>query len=62
MDIDARLTAIEEKQKLILDLLVGKETSISSVMTLKESAQDTGYSVDHFRRLAVELRMPSMQR
>jgi len=57
MDIDARLTAIEENQKLIFDLLVGKETSISSVMTLKESAQYTGYSVDHFRRLAVEQRL-----
>jgi hypothetical protein len=57
MDIDARLTAIEENQKLILDLLVSKKTSYSSVMTLKESAQYTGYSVDHFRRLAVEQRL-----
>jgi len=57
MDIDARLTAIEKNQKLILDLLVDKQTNISSVMTLKESAQYTGYSVDHFRRLAVEQRL-----
>jgi hypothetical protein len=46
--------AIEENQKLILDLLIGRKTNFSSVMTLKESAQYTGYSVDHFRRLAVE--------
>jgi hypothetical protein len=57
MDIDARLTAIEENQKRILDLLVGQKTNFSSVMTLKESAQYTGYSVDHFRRLAVEQRL-----
>ena len=52
MDIDARLTAIEEKQKRILDLFVGQKTHLSSVMTLKESAQYTGYAVYHFRRLA----------
>ena len=57
MDINTRLMAIEENQKLILDLLVGKKTNFSSVMTLKESAQYTGYSVDHFRRLAVEQRL-----
>jgi len=57
MDINTRLMAIEENQKLILDLLVGRETNVSSVMTLKEAAQYTGYSVDHFRRLAVEQRL-----
>ena len=58
MDINTRLMAIEENQKLILDLLVGKKTNFSSsIMTLKESAQYTGYSVDHFRRLAVEQRL-----
>ena len=57
MDINTRLMAIEESQKLIIDLLVGKKTNFSSVMTLKESAQYTGYSVDHFRRLAVEQRL-----
>jgi hypothetical protein len=57
MDINTRLMAIEENQKLILDLLVGKKTNISSVMTLKDAAQYTGYSVDHFRRLAVEQRL-----
>ena len=57
MDINTRLMAIEDNQKLILDLLVGRKTNISSVMTLKEAAQYTGYSVDHFRRLAVEQRL-----
>jgi hypothetical protein len=59
MDIDARLTAIEENQKRILDLLVGQKTNFSSVMTLKESAQYTGYSVDHFRRLSTKKRWNS---
>jgi hypothetical protein len=57
MDINTRLMAIEENQKLILDLLVGKKSNFSSVMTLKDAAQYTGYSVDHFRRLAVEQRL-----
>ena len=57
MDINTRLMAIEENQKLILDLLVGKKPNFSAVMTLKEAAQYTGYSVDHFRRLAVEQRL-----
>jgi hypothetical protein len=57
MDINTRLMAIEENQKLILDLLVGRKTNFSSVMTLKEATQYTGYSVDHFRRLAVEQRL-----
>ncbi len=57
MDINTRLIAIEKNQKLILDLLVGRKANFSSVMTLKEAAQYTGYSVDHFRRLAVEQRL-----
>lgn len=57
MDINTRLIAIEDNQKLILDLLVGRKTNLSPVMTLKEAAQYTGYSVDHFRRLAVEQRL-----
>lgn len=57
MDINTRLMAIEENQKLILDLLVDKKTNFSAVMTLKDAAQYTGYSVDHFRRLAVEQRL-----
>ncbi|TKB23388.1 helix-turn-helix domain-containing protein [Desulfopila sp. IMCC35006] len=57
MDINTRLIAIEENQKLIIDLLVSRKTNFSSVMTLKEAAQYTGYSVDHFRRLSVEQRL-----
>ena len=54
MDIEARLAAIEEKQNRILDLLANKEATIGKTMTLKEAANYSGYSPDHFRRLAVE--------
>ena len=54
MDIETRLAAIEEKQNRILDLLVGKEVAAGKTMSLKEAARYTGYSPDHFRRLAVE--------
>ena len=54
MDIEARLAAIEEKQNRILNLLANKEATIGKTMSLKEAAGYTGYSSDHFRRLAVE--------
>ena len=54
MDIEARLAAIEEKQNRILDLLANGEVATGKSMTLKEAANYTGYSPDHFRRLAVE--------
>ena len=54
MDIEARLAAIEEKQNRILDLLANREVATGKTMTLKEAAGYTGYSPDHFRRLAVE--------
>ncbi|MGB3211843.1 MAG: helix-turn-helix domain-containing protein [Desulforhopalus sp.] len=57
MDIDTRLTAIEETQKRILSLLVKKDPSLSKNMTLKEAADYVGFSSDHFRRLAVEQRI-----
>ena len=57
MDIEGRLAAIEEMQSRILRLLVDGSTSSPGTMTLKEAASYTGYSPDHFRRLAVEQRI-----
>ena len=57
MDLESRLAAIEEKQNQILDLLAGKEAASGKTMSLKEAARYTGYSADHFRRLAVERRL-----
>jgi excisionase family DNA binding protein len=57
MDIESRLAAIEENQIRILNLLTRGAASLSGTMTLKEAAQYTGYSPDHFRRLAVEQRI-----
>ena len=54
MDLEARLAAIEEKQEQILSLLTSKPEQTSQILTLKEAAKYTGYSPDHFRRLAVE--------
>ena len=54
MDLGARLAAIEEKQEQILSLLTSKPEQSSQILTLKEAAKYTGYSPDHFRRLAVE--------
>lgn len=57
MDIETRLAAIEEIQSRILDLLTKAAPSPSGTMNLKEAAAYTGYSPDHFRRLAVDLRI-----
>lgn len=57
MDIESRLAAIEEMQSRILHLLTKGASSSSGTMTLKEAAAYTGYSPDHFRRLAVEQRI-----
>jgi len=57
MDIEARLAAIEEMQGRILRLLSKETSAASGTMTLKEAAAYTGYSPDHFRRLAVEQRL-----
>lgn len=57
MDIESRLSAIEENQRLILDILINKRVNFPSVMSLKEAAQYVGFSPDHFRRLAVEQRI-----
>jgi excisionase family DNA binding protein len=57
MGIEARLAAIEEMQSRILRLLVKGEAPSAGTMTLKEAAAYTGYSPDHFRRLAVEQRI-----
>lgn len=54
MDIDARLTAIEETQTRILSLLLKEEAPPPATMTLKKAAAYVGFSPDHFRRLAVE--------
>jgi excisionase family DNA binding protein len=62
MDIEARLAAIEEMQGRILCLLAKGAASPSGTMTLKEAAAYTGYSPDHFRRLAVEQRIISFSR
>lgn len=57
MEIEARLTAIEETQNKILSLLTNKATTAPNNMTLKDAAEYVGYSPDHFRRLAVEQRI-----
>ena len=57
MDIEARLAAIEEGQREILKLLSGGANSLPATMGLKQAAAYTGYSPDHFRRLAVEQRI-----
>jgi len=57
MDIEARLLAIQEIQSQILALLTDGSASAPRTMNLKEAAKYTGYSTDHFRRLAVEQRI-----
>jgi len=54
MGIESRLAAIEEKQSQIINLLLKGNVKTSQTMTLKEAAAYTGFSPDHFRRLAVE--------
>jgi hypothetical protein len=62
MDIESRLAAIEENQRLILDILTNKRVNFPPVMSLKEAAEYTGFSADHFRRLAVEQRLIQFSR
>jgi len=57
MDIETRLATIQEMQGRILNLLVNGTASAPVIMNLKEAARYTGYSSDHFRRLAVEQRI-----
>ena len=57
MDLEARLAAIEDNQIRIIHLLTQKASSAEGTMSLKEAAQYIGYSVHHFRRLAVEQRL-----
>lgn len=57
MDIEDRLTAIEEMQARILHLLVSKQSIETGTMTLKEAAEYVGYSPHYFRRLVVEQRL-----
>lgn len=57
MEIEARLTAIEETQNKILSLLTNKASTAPKNMTLRAAAQYVGYSPDHFRRMAVEQRI-----
>jgi hypothetical protein len=57
VDIEARLAAIEENQREILRLLTKKSISQPAIMGLKQAAAYTGYSADHFRKLAVEQRI-----
>jgi len=63
MDIEARLAAIEEKQSKILNILLKRSgVEPKKTMTLKEAAAYTGFSPDHFRRLAVEQRIITFSR
>ena len=57
MDLEARLAAIEANQEKILSLLVKNQSPAPVTMSLKEAAKYTGFSPDHFRRLAVEQRI-----
>jgi len=57
MDIETRLAAIEQAQSRILNLLIKGNAPSAGTMNLKEAAAYTGYSPDHFRRLAVEQRI-----
>ena len=58
MDLESRLTAIEETQARILSLLLKTTpTAVAATMSLKKAAEYVGFSPDHFRRLAVEQRI-----
>ncbi len=57
MEIDARLSAIEEGQREILKLLSELADPSPSTMPLKQAAAYSGYSSQYFRRLAVEQRI-----
>lgn len=53
--LEARFASIERNQQEIFKLLIEKiNTPIPSPMTMKEAANYARYSMDHFRRLAVE--------
>lgn len=57
MDIESRLAAIQDSQREILKLLSNGTNFPPAIMGLKQAATYTGYSPDHFRRLAVEQRI-----
>ena len=62
MDIESRLAAIQESQREILKLLSKGTNFPPAIMGLKQAPAYTGYSPDHFRRLAVEQRIIAFSR